>query len=378
MTAPLPLRARFRVHPEDFEVEEILGFEPDGEGEHLWLWIEKRGANTPWVAGALSRWAGVPASAVSFAGMKDRHAVTRQWFNVHLPRRIAPDDDPVIEGVRVLRRAWHGRKLKRGTHRGNRFGIVLRDVEGDVDESERRLAEIATQGVPNTFGDQRFGRDGGNLEAARRWLADERPRRLPHDRRGLLLSAARSHLFNLVLAERMRRGDWNLGVAGDCFQLDGSGSWFGPEAGITPELDERIAAGDIHPTGPLWGAGEPPTILAAREIETAIAAAEPGLCGGLARFDLRQERRALRVFPRGFAWSWLDPASRRGDTATDAARDGVAPVDPERTPSPSSAGTPAPNAAPPALHLRFELPRGSFATAVIASLCDVTDATRDA
>ena len=358
MTAVMPLRARFRVRPEDFEVEESLGFEPDGEGEHLWLWIEKRGANTPWVAGALARWAGVPASAVSFAGMKDRHAVTRQWFNVHLPKRIAPEDDPVIEGVRVLRRDWHGRKLKRGTHRGNRFGIVLRGVEGDLVEAERRLAEIATRGVPNAFGDQRFGRDGSNLEAARRWLADERPRRLPHDRRGLLLSTARSHLFNLVLEARVQRGDWHRGTAGDCFQLDGSGSWFGPEPDMTDALAERLARADIHPTGPLWGAGDPPTSHDARALEDAVAATEPVLCGGLARFDLRQERRALRVLPRAFEWAWLpdDAAPLDGPQTRQA-------IGPESTES-------------RALRLGFELPRGSFATAVIAAFCDATDASR--
>jgi tRNA pseudouridine13 synthase len=380
VTQGIPLRARFRVVPEDFEVEEILGFEPDGEGEHLWLWVEKRGANTPWVAGALARWAGVPGSAVSYAGMKDRHAVTRQWFNLHLPRRIAPDDDPAIEGVRVLRRSWHGRKLRRGAHRGNRFVIVLRDVEGDLAEAERRLAGIAAQGVPNAFGDQRFGRDRGNLDAARQWLADERPRRLPHDRRGLLLSAARSHLFNLVLDERFRRGDWFRGVAGDCFQLDGSGSWFGPEAKVTAELAERLGRGDIHPTGPLWGAGEPPTSLEARAIEDAVAAAEPGLCSGLARFDLRQERRALRVLPRAFAWFWLDEKSAAAGTPSNDEGTGLAASDPGGIPAwpNASAAAPARDAAPSALRLSFELPRGSFATAVIAAFCQAADASRGA
>src|SRR5690606_27996598 len=163
----------------------------------------------------------------------DRHAVTRQWFNVHLPKRIAPDDDPLIEGVRVLRRGWHGRKLKRGAHRGNRFAIVLRDVEGDVDAAEAMLQRIAAPGGAHAFGDQRFGRDAGNLDEARRWLAADRPARLPHTRRGLLLSAARSYLFNRVLEARVGRGDWDRPVAGDCFQLDGSGSWFGPEAAVT-------------------------------------------------------------------------------------------------------------------------------------------------
>lgn len=332
-----PLRARFRVVPEDFQVEELLGFEPDGVGEHLLVWTEKRGANTAWVGEQLARWAGVPAAAVSYAGRKDRHAVTRQWFSIHLPRRIAPEPDPELEGVRVLSRAWHGRKLKRGAHRGNRFGIVLRELDGDRDRAQTALERIAEHGVPNAFGEQRFGRDAGNLDAARRWLAAERPQRLPHERRSLLLSAARSHLFNVVLAERVRQGDWNRGIAGDCFQLDGSGSWFGPEPTIGAELERRVTIGDIHPTGPLWGDGDLPTSASARDLEIRIAESEPVLCAGLARSGLRQERRALRVRPIGLRWHWLADL-------------------------------------PDGLRLEFDLPAGSFATAVLAAFCQAEDA----
>lgn len=334
----LPICARFRVRPEDFQVEERLGFDPVGEGEHLFVWIEKRGANTAWVAGQLARWAGVAPMAVGYAGLKDRHAVTRQWFSVHLPRRVAPDADPAIEGVRVLRREWHDRKLKRGAHRGNRFAIVLRDVEGDIAAAESALVRIATDGVPNAFGEQRFGRDAGNVEQARDWLSSEHPARLPRDRRSLLLSAARSHLFNAVLAERIRRGDWNRPLTGDCYQLDGRGSWFGPETTITDEIAGRVQRGDIHPTGPLWGAGDPPTLHEVLHLETTMAANEPALCAGLVRFGLKQERRALRVCPRDLSWQ-------------------------------------RPSGDPDALQLDFDLPRGSFATAVMAAFCRAEDAS---
>jgi tRNA pseudouridine13 synthase len=376
VTSPLPVRARFRVAPEDFEVEELLGFEPDGPGEHLFLWIEKRGANTPWVAGELARWAGVAPMAVSYSGMKDRHAVTRQWFNVHLPKRIAPDDDPVIEGVRVLRRAWHSRKLKRGAHRGNRFTITLRDVEGDLGAAETMLARIAVDGVPNAFGDQRFGRDAGNLEEARRWLSADRPARLPHTRRGLLLSAARSHLFNRVLHERVRRGDWNRALPGDCFQLDGSGSWFGPEAAATDELVARAARGDIHPTGPLWGAGDPPTAAEAHAIEMAVAAGEPVFAAGLARFDLRQERRSLRLIPQNFSWQWAAIATLISGTsivAESAGRLSDEAIHPHADTGKSDSSNPAHGTT---LRLSFELPSGTFATAVLAAFCELEDASR--
>lgn len=331
------IRARIRVTPEDFEVEELMGFEPDGQGEHLLLWIEKRGINTAWLGTQLAAWANVPASSVSWSGMKDRHAVTRQWFSIHLPRRIAPERDPELDGIQVLARSWHGRKLRRGSHRGNRFVITLRDVQGDRDTAEAALEAVARRGVPNAFGEQRFGREAGNLARARSWLSAERPRRLPHEQRGLMLSAARSHLFNLVLAERVRRDDWDRGIPGDCFQLEGSGSWFGPEADIGEELCGRVDSGDIHPTGPLWGAGDSPAAGEAADIETAVLADEKVLREGLARFDLRQERRALRVRPKDFCWEWL------GDDA---------------------------------LRLRFQLPRGCFATAVLAAFCDTVDASQ--
>jgi tRNA pseudouridine13 synthase len=341
--AHLPVRARFRVEPEDFQVEEVLGYPLDGQGEHLHLWIEKRGANTSWVAGELARWAGVRPMAVGYAGMKDRHAVTRQWFAVHLPKRIAPAQPPLIEGVRVLEQRWHGRKLRRGAHRGNRFAIVLRDVVGDLDAAEAALQRIAADGVPNAFGGQRFGFEAGNIAAARDWLAAPTPARLPAPRRGLLLSAARSHLFNQVLALRIGRGDWNRPLAGDCFQLDGRGSWFGPELAPGDELAERCARGEIHPTGPLWGAGEPPTAADTGALEREVAAAEPVLCAGLAAFGLRQERRALRLPVRGLAWTW--------DT-------------------PDAAGAPA------SLRLAFELRSGSFATAVLDDFCELHDASQ--
>lgn len=330
------IAARIRVTAEDFQVEELLGFAPDGQGEHLLLWIEKRGVNTAWLGTQLAAWAQVPAASVSWSGMKDRHAVTRQWFSIHLPRRVAPDDDPAIDGVQVLQRGWHGRKLRRGSHRGNGFVITLRDVQGDRNAAEAALSRIAGDGVPNAFGEQRFGREAGNLARARAWLAATTPRRLPHEQRGLLLSAARSHLFNRVLAERVRRDDWNLGIAGDCFQLDGSGSWFGPEAVIDDELRARVERCDIHPTGPLWGAGESPAGADAAAVEEAALQDEAVLRDGLARFDLRQERRALRLRPAGFTWQWLDDD---------------------------------------ALRLQFDLPRGSFATAVLDAFCDTTDAS---
>ena len=248
-----PLTATLRREPGDFQVEELLGFEASGEGEHAFLLIEKSGANTEWVARRLADIAGVAPAAVGYAGLKDRHAVTRQAFTVQLPGRADPDwGSADIPGVRVLAASRHQRKLKRGAHRGNRFRIRLRDVHGEHAAVEAKLAAIHAQGVPNYFGEQRFGRDGGNLALAEALFAGKR---MPRVQRGFALSAARSELFNAVLATRVADASWDRALDGEVFMLDGSHAIFGPEPS-DDGLAQRLAALDIHPTGPLWGGGE--------------------------------------------------------------------------------------------------------------------------
>jgi tRNA pseudouridine13 synthase len=230
-----PLTATLRSTPEDFRVEEILGYDADGEGEHALLWVEKRDANTDWVARELARFAGVSPVNVGFAGLKDRHAVTRQAFTVQLPGKADPDWStfPHAE-VKVLASTRHKRKLKRGALRGNRFVLVLREVHGDRERAEEVLKGIATRGVPNYFGEQRFGREGGNVAQARAMFAG---RRVDRDKRSILLSAARSHIFNHVLAARVERDAWDKPLEGEIWSLAGSRSWFGPEP-----FDDVLAA----------------------------------------------------------------------------------------------------------------------------------------
>lgn len=294
------LAARFRVRPEDFVVEEELGFAADGEGEHLLLRVEKRGANSAFVAAALARWAGVPLRAVGYAGRKDRHAVARQSFSVHLPGKACPTTLPEHPDYRVLECVRHRRKLQRGALRGNRFELVLREVRGAREAIEERLRYIAAEGFPNGFGSQRFGRDGGNLELARALFAG---RRMGREKASMALSAARAAAFNAVLAARLREGCWNTPVDGEVFMLDASRSVFGPEP-LTEALCRRCREGDIHPTGPLWGQGEPRTVAQALDFDRAAAEVGADLLAGLARAGLVQERRPLRVRPRGLAWSW--------------------------------------------------------------------------
>jgi tRNA pseudouridine13 synthase len=301
-----PLRARLRSSHDDFAVDEIQEITPDGDGEHAWLLVRKRDANTDWVAKALARFAGVAPMDVSYAGLKDRHAVTTQAFTVYLPGRASPDWSALgLEGVEVLSHSRHRRKLKRGALAGNRFRIVLREVDGDRERAEQVLQGIAARGVPNYFGEQRFGFGGANVERAQRMFAGERCDR---QTRSLLLSAARSHLFNAVLAQRVGQDCWDRGLPGEIWSLEGSRSWFGPEH-PTDALSARLAAGDIHPSGPLWGRGALPGSDEARALEEAALADFAALREGLERAGLEQERRALRLLPRDLRWTWIDDAT---------------------------------------------------------------------
>lgn len=300
-----PLRGVLRTSPEDFFVDEDLGFAADGAGEHVFVRAEKRGANTDFVAKELARFASVRPEAVSYAGLKDRHAVTRQTFSIHLPGKADPDWSTFEHAeFRVLEAVRHSRKLQRGALKGNRFRIVLRDVQGDCGAAERTVEAIRTQGVPNYFGEQRFGRESANVERAKAMFAGNRVQR--HER-SLLLSAARSQLFNAVLAERVRQGNWNRPLDGEVWMLDGTHSIFGPEP-LTPELLTRHANGDIAPTGPMWGAGDLRTHDAVAELENSVAGRSPDLAAGLAANGLRQERRSLVLRPRELELCWLPDA----------------------------------------------------------------------
>ncbi len=163
-----------RTEAEDFIVEEQLGFAPDGVGDHVWLYIEKRHANTHWVARKLAELAWVAPSEVGFAGLKDRHALTRQWFSVALCGNKEPDWTALNSTeMRVWEVVRHRHKLRRGDHQANRFQIRLRDFRGDAGKCEEVLRRITEQGFPNYFGEQRFGNDNGNLKAAREWFTGE-------------------------------------------------------------------------------------------------------------------------------------------------------------------------------------------------------------
>jgi tRNA pseudouridine13 synthase len=286
--------ATMKSCPDDFRVVEIPAIEPAGDGEHLWLRVEKTGLGSPAVAAELARAFAVAEVAVGYAGMKDKHAVTEQWFSVQTPR--AADALPSLPGVRVLEATRHQRKLRRGELAGNRFDVVLRNVAGDA--WAQRLAEIRDTGVPNYFGPQRFGTD--NLERALAWLPERRRRRIAPFRAGLHLSVLRSFLFNEVLAARVRAGNWRILIGGDV-------------AAEVPRADvaeDPADPAEAVPTGPLWGRGRPPAHGEALALETAALAPYQGVCEGLEHAGLTQERRSLVLRPAGLRWH------RQGDLVT--------------------------------------------------------------
>ncbi len=319
------LQARIRVRPDDFQVMELLGFEPEGQGEHLYLRIRKTGWNTADVSAWLAASLGIPRRDVAHTGLKDRRAVTEQWFAIHAPGPHVPMP-PMPEGLELLRTVRHRRKLRIGALAGNRFLIRLRAVRGDRRELGRRLLRICRYGVPNWFGPQRFGREGGNLVAALRLFQGERIQ--DRHQRGLYLSAARGFLFNRVLARRVSRGDWNRVIDGDLLTFSNSHSLF-PAVRLEPQ-DPRFSDLDLHVTGPLPGIDGMLPEGDALAVERDVLSIYGAFTQGLVDYRLRADRRPLRLTVNDLAWTETHDA----------------------------------------IELAFSLPAGAYATAVLREIAD--------
>ena len=325
---PSVLRGRLKQRPESFVVGEVLGYAPEGSGDHAWLRIRKRNTNTDWLARQLARHSGVALRDVGYAGQKDRRAITTQWFSVDVAGRNEPNWQGLeCEDLAVLEVTRHRRKLRRGALAGNRFCLQVDQAVGDRAAIDERLQRIARLGVPNYFGPQRFGRAGGNVEAALQMLQG-RQRVRDRYRRGLYLSVARALLFNRLLDRRVRDATWNRMIGGDLVMLEGTNSFFA--ADDDEELPARLERLDLHPTGPLWGDGEPPTSTDARELELTMAC-EPWR-EGLASARVESARRALRLRVQALEWSIDDDAVRleftlrAGAYATVVLREALAPM----------------------------------------------------
>ena len=277
----------------DFKVDEKFSFAATGEGEHALLHIKKQDTNTDWLSRQISQLAGVRKVDVSYAGLKDRNAITTQWFSVWLPGKPDPDWSLLnSDNVEILTTCRHNRKLRRGSLRGNQFTIVVRQVEGNSDDLEQRINIIKEDGVPNYFGDQRFGIDGQNLEKAKIMFGGKREK--DRFKRSIYLSAARSAMFNDILSQRVAMNKWANGIPGDVMLLDNSHSYFLAEE-IDEKIIQRLKEHDIHPSGPLWGRGELLSKGAVAKLESELPDKFEIFDLGLRNARLDQERRSLRL-----------------------------------------------------------------------------------
>ncbi|ORM52719.1 tRNA pseudouridine(13) synthase TruD [Pantoea conspicua] len=324
-----------KANPEDFVVVEDLGYGADGEGEHLLVRIRKVGANTRFVAEALAKYLGIHQRDMSYAGMKDRHAVTEQTLCFRLPGNAMPDlRGFALEGIEILEVVRHKRKLRIGALAGNAFRLVIRQIS-DRDAVETRLAQIRDAGVPNYFGEQRFGRNGNNLIMAEKWARNEIVMR-DRNKRSLLLSAARSALFNQVTSARLQQqGGLSQVMSGDALQLTGRGSWFVAQPEELDSLQARVDQHELRITAPLPGCGEAGPQADALAFEQQALADATLLLSLLTRERVDAARRAMLVVPRDLSWNWWDEVT---------------------------------------LEMAFWLPAGSFATSVVRELLTQTDA----
>ena len=415
----LPLfNAVLKHRAQDFRVDEVLELDFSGSGEHLYLQLEKTSMNTDELTSLLEQAYSVTSADIGYCGLKDRHSVSTQWFSIRTPDTISVFEQLAttfneqqrlqwggssgyLKGIRLVRSERHSRKLKRGAHKGNRFVIVLRDVqpcgaggEGGARTSDeqtllseavaRRIELIISQGFPAYIGAQRFGHGGQNLQRARQWFKKS-GKRTSRQQRSLWLSAARSAMFNVVCAARVRDGSWLGLMEGEPAMLDGTGSFFIARCadasavtegaategaanegnGVSPRtedavaetndavtaisagftashvanLKQRLSSHDIHPSAPWWGRGRATAQGACADYEAGVLSPFADLCAGLERAGLPQERRALRGIAQALCVEW------QSDTVVE---------------------------------LRFSLAPGIFATTLLRELGSCTEPARDA
>ncbi|WP_412971949.1 tRNA pseudouridine(13) synthase TruD [Glaciecola sp. MF2-115] len=349
--------ATLKQEMHDFIVEEQLGFEPSGEGEHIFLWLEKTNLNTAFVAESLAKFSNLHLRDITYAGRKDKFALTRQWFGVHIANKQEPNwDEFDLEGAKILKVARNDRKLRVGVLKGNRFELTLRNLTANDDEKtefniqalEERLALIKQHGAPNYYGSQRFGEmritptesneaapdnkvvQGGNLALAEKLVAGEAIRN--RNKRSMAISALRSWLFNQVIHERIERDCFLQPLLGDAMQLSGSNSFFVFNDDAEKEkIIERLSENDINITAPLWGDGKLHSDKAAKALEVDCVKQFPEIIRTLNSLGLKQERRAIRIVPQDFTWQIENKH----------------------------------------LKMQFSLPAGCFATSIVRELLDV-------
>ena len=311
----------------DFVVKEQLGYDMSGDGEFVAVKVRKTDCNTSFVGEQLAKFAGISARNMSYAGLKDRKAVTEQWFSLQMPGQPTPDFSQFsLEGVEILNVTRHQRKIRIGSLQGNHFEILLRNAE-ETDELKVRLDFLAKNGFPNYFTEQRFGRDGNNLTQALRWANGEINVK-DRNKRSFYLSAARSEIFNLIVSKRMELDLAQQILVGDVLQLNGSHSWFVVnESEDLAQLQQRLAQQDVLLTAPLIGEEEKSAV----DFEHEIFAQHQALFALMRQERMKAARRPILMHPQYFQWQFE----------------------------------------PNGLRLQFALPAGSYATALIRELVNI-------
>ncbi|MGF1911136.1 tRNA pseudouridine(13) synthase TruD [Vibrio kasasachensis] len=294
-------QGKLKLKPEHFQVNENLGFGFTGEGEHLMVRIRKTGENTAFVANELAKACGVKSKDVSWAGLKDRHAVTEQWLSVHLPKGEMPDFSAFLAqypSIEIVATDRHNKKLRPGDLIGNEFVVTLSEVT-DVPEVVSRLEKIIQTGVPNYFGSQRFGHDGNNVDEARRWGRDN-VRTRNQNKRSLYLSAARSWIFNAIVSSRIEQGAFEQVLEGDLLQA--SNELLLVDSVDSAEVNEKVKAGDYLITAAMAGDNALPTQAQALLLEQPQLDAEPDLMALIRGNRMRHDRREIALKAQDLSW----------------------------------------------------------------------------
>lgn len=294
------IQAKLKAKPADFLVTERLDFEPSGEGEHIYCWVEKEGVDTAVAAKLLAKHADISPKHVSYAGLKDKQAITKQWFSLHIPGKREVDwQDFNGEQLKVITSKRHNKKLQRGALKGNAFQIKLTELAGDLDALPAQLERLK-QGLPNYFGHQRFGYNGNNLLQAQAFLLQGKKVK-GKQLKGLLYSATRSALFNQYLSARVEAGSWHKIVKGDVVCLQGSHSYFIAEDDLD-DLAQRLSQKDVAPGGLLWGKLSGTKLQSCADAFSQVCSQWSDYMAALVAHNLEMAVRPLMVFPEQLEW----------------------------------------------------------------------------
>jgi tRNA pseudouridine13 synthase len=293
------LSGTIKSSPMDFEVSEQLGFEPGGAGEHLFLYVQKTNLTTHEMIEQLAGRLAMKPRDIGYSGLKDKHAITRQWLSLHLPGAKQKPKIEDHESYQVLRAEWHDKKLRVGVHRSNEFNVIIRDVKGQSESLNQKIVQIRDSGFVNYFGQQRFGQQQDNVEQAIRVLNNRHKlKRLSRNKKSLYISALRSELFNQIMARRIQQGIWQQPIDGDAYMLAGTQSVFTED--LSEEIIKRYHEKDIHCGISLYGIGMSRLQGEAERLEQEVIHSQEQIKHTLEDLDIKRSLRSNRALVDNF------------------------------------------------------------------------------